>query len=186
MSLLTYVILLLLVISSFRMFSRIMLFRKIGWPIKKALIPVASHISISEKLGLKNQAIICSICRIVGMILVFGTLIVQYYLAQYYMSHFYGIMLGNYTVPDYSNTWNVLSTAGALIGAFGMAGRLLVYKRVSRLFGCHNKIVDAIGMVFPSVYELYLACSQKYTWLMKRPTHNMTTEEYAMYCAMLD
>lgn len=186
MSLLTYVILLLLVISSFRMFSRIMLFRKIGWSTKKALIPVVSHISISEKLGLKNQAIICSICRIVGVVLVFGTIIVQYYLAQYYMSHFYGIMLGNYTVPDYSAIWNILSTAGALIGALGIAGRLLVCKKFSRLFGCHNKIVDAIGMVFPSIYELYFACSQKYMWLMQRPTHQMTSEEYAMYCAMID
>ena len=185
MNLLIYVVLFLLAFFLFRMFGRIMLFKKIGWS-NKSLIPVASYIFLGEKLGLKKQAIICSTCRILGAILFFGTVIVQYYMAEYYMSHLYGIMLGNYAVPDYSNIWNVLLTAGALISAFGIAGRLLVCKKLSLMFGCTNSFINIIGMLLPSVYELYFACSKKYVWLMKKPTHNMTTEEYAMYCAMLD
>lgn len=186
MSLMLYMIILLSALCIFRMLGRVLLFKKLGWSWKQAIVPVASHVIVSEKLGMKNQAIICSVFRIIGAILFFGAWIVQYYLSQYYMTHFYGIMLGNFTVPDYGDLWNILSTIGALVGVFGIAGRLMICKKFSRLFGCSSKLVNFIGMLFPSVYETYLALSKKYVWLMHRPTHQMTSEEYAMYCAMLD
>jgi hypothetical protein len=186
MNITLFVIIAFFVLFALRMSSRVLLFAKMGWSWKQAIIPVGSHIFMAERIGLKREAFICSVLRIVGLILCAGTLLAQYYLSQYYMTHFYGIMLGNFSVPDYGNLWNILSTIGALVGVFGIAGRLIVCKKLSRLFGCTNKLVNFIGMLFPSIYELYLSLSRKYVWLMQRPTHHMTSEEYAMYCAMLD
>jgi hypothetical protein len=157
--------------------------RKMGRSFKEGIIPFYTNIQLHNNMGVKNLNITGMAFRIIGFLILAGTVLHQTYHNLVQMTHAYGILLGYYTPVDYSEIWNVLSTIGASCILVGFSLRLFTIRRFNMFFS-GDGILSLIGMFAPSVYYMILALSKKYVYLPNKPVDQMSREEYQMYCAM--
>lgn len=175
------------VVAVFRTIARCLLFKRkldINWKI--GLIPVYSHIVMYNKIGEKKNALLASIARLLGLGALLFVIVHQYYVAQVALTHIYGLILGFYEMPNYDMLWNINAALGAIALLCGLIMRLQYTKKLSFFFRASSPLLNFLGMFCPSIYELRLALSKKYQYLMYRDTKDMSRDEYQIYLSLIE
>lgn len=149
-----------------------------------AFIPVYSHIRVGAFVGYKKYAVVGGICRTIGLLFCTAALISDTYFRLVAMTHFYGIMLGNWEVPNIEWLFTALMWTGLLLYVFGLCCRLLLSKKLNTAFGIRSRLLDFCGMCLPFVHEGILAFSKKQNVVMSKAVKDMTAAEYALYLRM--
>ncbi len=155
---------------------------QLNW--KLAFIPFYSNALMHRAFNEEKRAVIGMVLRWVGGIMLCAVIAWQWYEVQVQLTHFYGLYFGHWQPTDYSTIWDVMTFAGFALWIIGAGIRLFTTKRISVLFGV-SRAWNLVGMLLPSIYELYLAYAKK-RMLMHKSPKDMTREEYQMYCAMRD
>lgn len=169
-----------------RLMARALLFyRKLNMPFWKGATPFLGYLLLGKQTLSRNHCLSNLLCMGVGLGFLGGVAIWQYYQNMLTLTHAYGIILGNYTVPDYSIPWTVLMTLGAVAILAGMVYRFLILKRIMACFGTSSVLMLILGMIEPTLFYLALTMST-HNYLLNKREKDMSREEFMMYCALRD
>lgn len=185
LTLLVYIFLLMLIVGCFRMIAQAFFLKKhMKKPIKEGCIPFWTNIKLHNLFGVGKLNYIGLALRVVGVALMIGTLIWQYYESMVQLTHMYGLLLQTYTPTDYSLLWQIMSWGGIILMVAGIGCRLVTIKRIFKYFGVNSKLMQFLGMVEPTLYYVFLSLSHKARFILDKPTKQMSREEYELYCAL--
>lgn len=179
-----YIILALIIlfVMLFRMGARMFLFKKqMNIPYWKGLIPIFSELIMYKKIKKEKSCFAGIILRSMGGLLFLVVFVWQSYIIQVTLTHIYGVILGYYTVPDYSKVWSYLMTIAAMCVILGVVIRLIISKRLFRFFGLNNSVLNFIAMFMPGIATLYVALSKKHKFLLNKKISEMSRDEFLLY-----
>ena len=167
-----------------RLVSRGCLFkRKLNQSFVQGVLPVQGFINLGQTTLSRNLCLSSILCMSVSAALFGGVIIWQYYQNILTLTHAYGIILGNYTAPDYSIYWTVLMTLGAVAFVAGLVYRFLILKKILVCFSSNSVFLLILGIIEPTLFYLALTMST-HNYLLNKREKDMTREEFMMYCAM--
>lgn len=173
-------------VSIVRMITQgIFFFFKFNQPFYKGVIPVVSSYRLHKTFGASKLHLLGSILRFGGFALMLGVLLWQYYDSLVQMTHMYGVLLHNYTPTSYNTAWILLSYAGLFIMVAGWIMRWLPTRRISPFFGMSG-FVNVLGTIEPTLYYLWMTFSPKAVFILNKPTKQMSSAEYQMYCVLTE
>lgn len=158
---------------------------KFNQPFYKGIIPWISSYRLNRTFGVSKWYFISSALRVGGCALMICVLVWQYYDSLVQMTHLYGILLHKYTHTNYDTVWICLSYAGLFMTLAGWIIRWLPTKQISRFFGMHG-FVNILGTIEPTFYYLWMTFSRKAIFVLNKPTKQMSSEEYQMYCVLTE
>lgn len=160
-------------------------YSKLNQPFYKGILPFISSYKMHQTFRATQHYLIASLLRICGCALMLFVLIWQYFDSLVQMTHMYGILLHNYTHPNYNAVWIALSYAGAAIMLAGYIMRWFPTKQVSQFFAMSGT-VNVLGAIEPTLYYVWMAFSRKAGFILNKPTKQMSSEEYQMYCVLTE
>ena len=179
--LITFILLVVL-----RLTSRGLLFKKkLNQSFLQGALPVQGFINLGQTTLSRNLCLSSILCMSVSVALFSGVIIWQYYQNILTLTHAYGIILGNYTAPDYSIPWAILMTLGAVAFIAGLVYRFLILKKTLVCFSSNSVLLLILGIIEPTLFYLALTMST-HNYLLNKREKDMSREEFMMYCALRD
>lgn len=183
----TALILLIIFLIALRMCTSALLFEKeLELPLWKGLIPVYSNLLMYKKIYEEKLNFAGVIMRMIAGIIYMAVVISQILATQIVLTHAYGLFLGFYTAPDYSNVWNIMMVVGGLLFIAGVLVRREVSKRFARLFGVSGAGINFLGMFLPSIFMFYLTMSKRCVFVGRKNPNDMARDEYLLYTTIFD
>jgi hypothetical protein len=156
---------------------------KMDRPFLKGAIPIVSSWKLHKEFGASRLHLIGSLLRVIGVALMLGVILAQYYESLVQLTHMYGLYFQTYTPVDHSVMWAMLSYTGVLMIITGYIIRMFSARDVSVVF---NKFgfVNVLFALEPTIYYLWMVFDKNAVFLLNKPTKLMSHEEYQLYCAI--
>lgn len=158
---------------------------KLDYSFIKCAIPGYSSYHLSDSLNTKKFYLFGTALRIGGVMLMAAVLVWQYYMSMVQLTHMYGLLFQTYTPKDYSVLWSILSYTGVLLIVAGCVVRWVQAKRMMPYFS-NPGWMNVLFAIEPTLYYVAMTFSKKVLYIMNKNPKYMSSEEYQIYCALLE